>query len=389
MKKKGSVFGSVLCSVLVLALLGGGFLGYQKFKLYKDNTDKEISSLQEQIASLKKKNIKKDQVKIQTKQKEEKIPKDAIVVELPKVPKVTAKVPKVVTVGGTKITHEEDKQLSMDMPVEKEEKPKEVDTNSSKKEDTNIKIVGLTEFGRVSTYLRTDLISSDEVKNNLEDAGFKVIGSQKLEDGLESIAFTNDTLKEFANISPYLANLRVLIDKKHKQISIQNPYYFAKAFLQDKFDDDKAKEVLISINKAFKNLKTSDEKLKYTLLESYQFMFGMPYYKDMIEIAKGKSTLSLLSKIPKNSIVFSQKISEHRYILGVKLSNKSQKFIDIIGTQNANLLPYPLLIENGVAKTLNPKYYIAISYPMLKMSQFMKISSVPDEIESDLQGLFR
>jgi len=388
MVKKGSIIGSVICSVLVLALLGGGFLGYQKFKLYKDNTDKEISSLKEQIASIKKQNIKKEQIKHQTKQKKKEIPKDAIVVELPKVPKVTAKVPKVVTVGGTKITHEEDKQLSMEMPVEKEEKPKVADTNSSEK-DENIKIVGLTEFGRVSTYLRTGLISIEEVKKNLEDAGFKVIGSQKLEDGLVSIAFTNDILKEFAKTSPYLANLRVLIDKKHKQISIQNPYYFAKAFLQDRFDDDKAKKVLASINKAFKSLKASNDKLKYTLLDNYQFMFGMPYYKDMIEIAKGKSTLTLLSKIPKNSIVFSQKISEHRYILGVKLNDKSKKFIDIIGTQNANLLPYPLLIENGVAKTLNPKYYIAISYPMLKMSQFMKISSVPDEIESDLKGLFR
>ncbi len=38
---------------------------------------------------------------------------------------------------------------------------------------------------------------------------------------------------------------------------------------------------------------------------------------------------------------------------------------------------------------LDPKYYIAVMYPMLKMSQFMKISTVPGAITKDIGKIFR
>ena len=53
------------------------------------------------------------------------------------------------------------------------------------------------------------------------------------------------------------------------------------------------------------------------------------------------------------------------------------------------MLPYPILIENGKAKILDPKYYISYMYPMLKMSEFMTIATIPDAIVKDCKRVFR
>jgi hypothetical protein len=73
----------------------------------------------------------------------------------------------------------------------------------------------------------------------------------------------------------------------------------------------------------------------------------------------------------------------------VKLSDNTSKFIEKVGVENAALLPYPVLLENGKAMILAPKYYIAIAYPLLKMSQFMRISTIPGAIEKDCKKLFK
>lgn len=46
-------------------------------------------------------------------------------------------------------------------------------------------------------------------------------------------------------------------------------------------------------------------------------------------------------------------------------------------------------IERKEATILHPKYYIALSYPKLSMGQFMTISSVPGEIEDDIEAAFK
>ena len=383
--KKASIIAKLLYTTLILLLIGIVYLQYKNYQKTLLKKEQEISSLKNKIDRYKKQLDKPKKAVQKIHKIEPKIPKDATVIKLPEVPKVTAKVPKVVTVGGTKIKDDEEKTLSMEIPVEKEE-VKKSDQNQTQKE---IKLVGVEHLGRVSTYLQTAYISPKDVKERLKKEGFKIIGEEKLKNEVVSIVFTNETLKELATKSPFIASLRVLVNKNTNQVAIQNPIYFAKAFLQDSFDEEKTKKVLKSLNKAFDDLKNSSDKLKYSLLANYQFMFGMPYYKDMITIKKDKSTDKIISKIPKQNIVFMQKISEHRFLLGIKLPQKSEKFINIIGDKNAFLLPYPLLVENAEAKILNPKYYIAISYPMLKMSQFMKISSIPDEIESDFKRIVK
>jgi Asp-tRNA(Asn)/Glu-tRNA(Gln) amidotransferase C subunit len=315
-------------------------------------------------------------------------------IKIPVVPKPITPI-KVVTVGGGEIRPRTRTKLSTVIPL-KVNKPKHSTTIQTDENSKTVDI-GMTQNGRVSTYLRGTYMEVSEAKKILTDAGFKILSISEVDKKglLTTIVFTNDTLLKLANKKGrgFMASLRILIDNDNKQFTISNPLYFSKAFMQDDHDEKVATEVLKAINKAFDNLKNSKDNLKYTLLPKYQFMFAMPYYQDMIEIGRAEDSNKLLEKVKAykggKNLVFQQVISKDIILIGVKLGKRTKKFIGKIGTKNALLLPYPILLENGIAKILDPKYYISISYPMLKMSQFMKISTVPGAIKNDCQKLFK
>ena len=350
--------------------------------------------------------VKKDQVgskdlqkKSQEKKKDKnsskivkKIPKDAIVIELPKVPKVEAKVPKVVTIGGGEIKEEVHHRLSTAMPVIKEPKKDSSNEDNKSQKVDKLSLVGLESSGRISTYLRAKLLDKKMLLDDMKKGGFVNISDFYLDNKkeLEVLVFTHDKLKSLAKSSPFLSNIRVLIDKKNNQTTITNPYYFAKAFMGKNFDEKVAKEILQSITSNIKDLKTSADKLKSTLLPKYHFMFGMPYYKDMIKVASGDYK-SLLSKVKskKGRVAFIQELGGDKALVGIRLSSSTRSFIKAVGEKNALLLPYPVMIKKDGAYILDPKYYIAVSYPLLKMSQFMKISDIPDAIAHEAESIFR
>ena len=320
--------------------------------------------------------------------------KNQTTINIPAVPKpVTAT--KVVTIGGGEIRPRINKQLSTAIPL-KVSKPKHSTTVESKK-DSGTSDIGMTKNGRVPAYLRGAYMEASEAKKLLSDAGFKVLSTSEVDKKglLTTIVFTNEALSKLANKKNrgFIASLRVLIDNDNKQLTVSNPLYFSRAFMQDDHDEKIAVEVLKAINKTFGDLKASKDNLKYTLLPKYQFMFAMPYYQDMIEVGDAKNSQKLLEKVKAykggKNLVFEQVLSKDQILIGVKLGKRTSKFINKAGTNNALLLPYPILLENGVAKILDPKYYIAISYPMLKMSQFMKISTIPGAIQNECEKLFK
>jgi hypothetical protein len=184
-----------------------------------------------------------------------------------------------------------------------------------------------------------------------------------------------------------MASLRLLVNKKDNHISITNPLYMAKAFMQQEFDEKTAKATLAKLTSVFTDMLNSKDMLKFQLLPKYQFMSGMPHYEEMTVVARGND---LLSKIKNNKkVVFTQTLENGATLIGVKLHKRTQKFTGRIGTNNAALLPYPILIENGEAKILDPKYYISVMYPLLQMSEFMTIATVPGAIVKDCEKVFK
>jgi len=262
--------------------------------------------------------------------------------------------------------------------------------NKVKLENTSTDI-GQVAQGRISAYIRGKFIDVDTAKETLKKAGFDIISVAPVnkKGDLISIVFTNKDLISMASKTKrgFMASLRLLVNKKDNHISITNPLYMAKSFMQEEFDEKIPKETLAKITSNFKNLLNSKDMLKFQLLPKYQFMHGMPKYEDMIVVATGKD---LLEKAKKHKrVVFMQKLDNGSTLIGVKLRKRTNKFTGKIGTNNAALLPYPILIENGKAKVLDPKYYISVMYPLLQMSEFMTIATIPGAIVKDCERVFR
>jgi len=251
--------------------------------------------------------------------------------------------------------------------------------------------IGGVNNGRVSINLVGDLIKTKDAKEKLKKAGFEIVKVYHLNKrrSLVSIVFTNDSLKKMASKKGrgFAGTLRLLIDKKDKIYNITNPIYITKAFLQDDFDKKSSEKILASITKEFSGLKDSLDKFKFQGLPKYQFMEGMPFYKDMVEVGNGAD---LLDKLKNNKrIAFVLPLDKDSILVGVKLSKRTKKFPKKIGLKNAGMLPYPVLIEDGKAKILDPKYYISVMYPNLKMEEFMTIATVPEAIIKDCNRIFR
>ena len=313
--------------------------------------------------------------------------------KVPEVPKVTAKVPVVKTDDPNAQSNDEllkeimaEKKIIFSTHVAPELHEKKTDTAA-------IIQAGDIKNGRLPAYLHSPLLSKEEVKTKLEAAGFRILSSFKIDKKgkVTSIVFTNKAIEDAAAKKDrgFASTLRLSIDEKAKLISISNPIYVMAAFMQKDYDKVLAEKTLAQIRSAFEGIKNSDEIVKFRILERFQFMEGMPKYQDMNLVKEAKNDVLLAKARKSKKVVYEQKLSNGSIVIGVKLGKRTRKFVKKIGYHNSGLLPYPVLIENGKAKILDPKYYIAVMYPMLKMSQFMTISTVPGAIGKDIDKIFR
>ena len=306
---------------------------------------------------------------------------------IPKLPKVPSVI-KVNTIGGSSVDTSRSIKFSKRIPPNYI--PSSQRTKEAKPQNTSTNIGEVTK-GKIAAHLRGKFMDVDAAKAKLKKAGFEVITATPVDKKgkLISIVFTDKALVKMASKKNrgFAASLRLLVNKKDNHISITNPLFLAKAFMQDQYDEKTAKEALAKITSVFTGLLNSKDTLKFQLLPKYQFMSGMPHYEDMTVVARGDD---LLAKIKNNKkVLFAQKLDNGSTLIGVKLGKRTSKFIARIGTNNAGLLPYPILIENGEAKILEPKYYISVMYPLLQMSEFMTIATVPGAIIKDCEKVFK
>lgn len=254
-------------------------------------------------------------------------------------------------------------------------------------------ITGL-EAKEVSAYLVGKHIDVKSAKSKLKQAGFEVLATYSPVKKGTTIVFTNAALKAQGAKTgrAYAAILRLFIDDKEKMISFTNPVYFAKAYMQSEYDHSIFNAQLDAINREFSDLKGSVDKMKFDDLQDYHFMIGMPSYADVNELAKAKNE-KLLSKArgykKGKFMIFELKLSDNSTLVGYDLGKRTKKFVKKIGRANAAILPYCISIESGKASSLEAKYYIALSYPLLSMTEFTKIATVPGAITKDLEKIFK
>ncbi|WP_457605910.1 hypothetical protein [Nitratifractor sp.] len=235
-----------------------------------------------------------------------------------------------------------------------------------------------------SAYLQAHYANASTVVSKLKHAGFKVLGTYHPagKSYLKVVIITSSTLKKAASRPKrgFAAIQRVLIDSKAKRVLATNPSYWLKAFLQKQYSPSTAKSTTAALKKALGTLTPTKDALKSGDIAGYHFMIGMPYYSDMWVLKKG------VHGVKSDKVVFRLKLANGATLYGVKMPRSVEGFIDKIGRDKALVLPYTVLVEGGTAYALNAKYYLAISYPLLSMGQFMKISSTPDAIEKALKS---
>jgi len=250
------------------------------------------------------------------------------------------------------------------------------------------------EKGMVNANYTIQDVDAESVTQRLEKAGFRIVGSHLVAEdaSLKTILFTNDALEKAAARPGrgFAAVLRVMVDEGRREAIIQNPEYNLRAFLQDNYDTALGKKLTLALDKAFpEKAYTIADVLDRSDLSGYRFMVGMPYYEDMEEVASGE-TQNLFKNLLKNGadrVVFDLKLTNDSYLVGLDLGRKVEKFVYKTGTDEAMLLPYLVLIEDGKAKMLAPKYYIALMNPQLSMTEFLKIANVPGAIEKEIKSL--
>lgn len=255
-------------------------------------------------------------------------------------------------------------------------------------------ISSLSASDMISAYLVDSHMSVKDAKAKLEEVGYEVIAEYSpIKDGT-TLVFTNEILKKQGAKSKraHVAILRMFIDDQEKKISITNPIYFGRAFMQDYYKEDIFINEFEKLYSAFPNLEGSKDSMDFDDLADFHFMIGMPYYEDPDELAEGDNEKLLKKAIRYKKgkhLIFELRLSDKSVLLGYELEKRTKKFVKKIGRANAAVLPYCISIEDGVATSLAAKYYLAVSYPSLTMGEFMTISSVPGAIEKDLKKPFR
>jgi hypothetical protein len=247
--------------------------------------------------------------------------------------------------------------------------------------------------GEVNAYYYAAYADSAAVQQRLKSAGFEVLAAYAPTPKCETLVVSCPGLKSMAAKPKrgFGAVMRVLVDGENRRVAYMNPLYFSKAFLQDDYDYATAQKVADKLKAALGEGTPSPDKQDYDELGGYHFMMGMPYYEDMDELAEGDDA-ALLKKLEAfeggKHIVFKLDLGEGRTLVGYELADETEKFVNKIGAQNAEVLPYTVLIEDGKATALAAKYYLAVSYPLLSMGQFMTIAGVPGTIEKELKQPF-
>ena len=261
------------------------------------------------------------------------------------------------------------------------------DVQIQKKKFTTAKLtIGSSAPEMMSAYYAAQVQPIKVLKQKLEKNGFTILSTTEPLSGHIVLSITNAQLQA---TNTFMAVLNMHIDLKN-EIRIQNPSYLAKAYLQDKFHYGQFSKTLTSLQNVLGELYEVEDVYPTEELAGFQFMMGMPYFDDVKEIAEGRDLVSKVENEKSKQVLYTLTLPNGDTLVGHNLKKETSKFITKINAaRNVNLIPYQSLIHKDKAVILDPTYYLALSLPLLKMSDFMKIASTPGDIEKDLKRAYK
>jgi len=247
-------------------------------------------------------------------------------------------------------------------------------------------IIGDKAPENISAYYASNPQTIDGLIAKLKENGFEILATTEILKGKTVISVTNDELK---NTNSFISVLNILVNGED-EVRVQNPSYFGAAYLQSKFKYGQFKKTLTALQTILGDMYMVKDIGEYKELEDYQFMFGMPHLDDTIELAKGNLVAKLSGDKAEKYFAYSLKLPNGNTLVGHKMRMRTNKFLNKVDAgSNALLLPYQSMIKGNEAYMLDPKFYLALSLPLLSMTDFMKIATAPDAIEKALKKAYK
>ena len=224
-----------------------------------------------------------------------------------------------------------------------------------------------------------------ELKSKLKKNGFEIVATSSILNKHTIITITNFELKA---TNSYMSTLQINVNMN--EIRVQNPSYLAAAYLGNKFKYGQFKKTINALENTLTQLNSSKQTIHLSNLIHYNFMYGMPFLEDTISIKKSNDLIGRVTKKNTKHILYTLKLPNGSILVGHKLRGKIDNFLTKLGQEkNSQLFPYESMIKGDEVTILDPKYYLALSLPQLSMGEFMKISSVPSEIEDDIKKVYK
>jgi len=240
---------------------------------------------------------------------------------------------------------------------------------------------------KISVYYSAAPQTISDVIWKLEANGFTVLAQDQILEGKTVITFTNEAL---INTNSFLSVLHLLVNDE-KEIRVQNPSYFAAAFLQDTYSYGDFNTTLHALNRTLNGMYEVKEQYKFEDLSNYHFMIGMPRVGDTIVLAEGDDLVSKVNDVNTSEhIAYTLALPNGSLLVGHKLKQSTYDYLQKIKAENnAQLFPYNVIISKNIAYMLAPKYYLALSLPLLSMTDFLQIVSAPEVIGEDIKQVYK
>ena len=223
------------------------------------------------------------------------------------------------------------------------------------------------------------------IQRKLQENGFQILAISNILEGQNVITVTN---QELQSTNSYMATLQINVNAQ--EVRVQNPSYLAAAYLND-YTYGQFKNTIEALEHTLGTLKSGAQKANYSALENYNFMYGLPSKEDILVVKRDPKILEKIATPQvKSYIAYTLRLPNGNILVGHKLRKKTNQFLNILAQEkNAQVLPYEAMIVGDEVSILNPKYYLALSFPELSLAQFMEIASVPDQIYRNIQKAYK
>ena len=270
----------------------------------------------------------------------------------------------------------------------------------------------------IGAYTKGDIkTTATKVSEQLKANGFNILGAyQPVDDGNRwIITYTSDDIisavKKVGGLTGLATVWRVALTKENEQILISypTPRYWGNAYFRDNFPkveelyDSYAKKIekaLAACGEGGGTTFGSLKGLEVDKLRDYKYMIGMPKFNktkklnefDSFQEAIGKIDDNLANGVTNLELVYEYAIPDMEikvYGIGLSGENGETKFMPKIDTaipKHTAFLPYEFIVVGNEVHMLHGRFRIALSFPDLKMGQFMKIVSTPPDIKKLMES---